>query len=326
MKRLVEQIKSEKISNILYFCGEEVYLINRYIKYTIDKLLNPEEQLYNLYVMDKDGFDLSIFDDICETASFMEETKVIYFNDIKLTSQVEVAIAEKIPNLSNNVYVIIKGAPLDKRKKLFKKVEELGLYIEINHQSYVELKKRIAKHLKKSDKVIREKTIRVLIDYVGEDLSQIINELDKLISFVSGKEIKEKHIYEICSRSIDRNVYELINSFGQGDLHYALKLYDDLLFQKVEPSYILYLISSQFELMYEVKLLLSHGNIINEVAKKLGLHQYRVKKIYEQGINMSLERVSQLLNESLKVTSLIRLGVYSAKFGADLFIVKSTQK
>src|SRR5690606_32901797 len=66
---------------------------------------------------------------------------------------------------------------------------------------------------------ITDKAAALISEYVGNELSRIVNELEKLFIVVqSGQQINEKHVEDNIGISKDYNVFELSNAILERDI------------------------------------------------------------------------------------------------------------
>lgn len=109
-----------------------------------------------------------------------------------------------------------------------------------------------------------------LIELTGGQLTTAMNELDKLMLY----KLEERAIYtpdveSLVVRSLEQNIFLLLDKMIALDISGALSIYYDLLKQKEEPIKILALIASQFRLLTQIKLLEKQGFSQQQVAQKI---------------------------------------------------------
>ncbi len=322
MNDLKKQIKENKIDHFIYLCGEETYLVDFYAKTLIDKILSEEEKEYNFHKFNSSEVTVDILEEFVDTISFFNNKKLIYILGNKLPNKIEDYLAEIINNLDEMTYILIKGDKLDKRKKFYKSIGKNGTYAEFQFLGENELIKFIARELSKYELSIRPATASYFIEYVGGKLSNIVNELNKLISFVNGKEVMKKHIDSVCTRSVESSVFKLVDTFGRSDLKMALSIYEDLIYMKVQPQMVLSMINRQFDILYQTKKLLNNGYALREISSYLGMKDFIIEKAFRQGKDMELSDIKDNFERSVKITGLIREGVYNDYDGVKQLIIE----
>ena len=133
----------------------------------------------------------------------------------------------------------------------------------------------------KNQKVASQDTINMLYDYCLGDLSKILVECDKLVSFVGERgEITKKDIQEIVSPSLEYQIFELTEALAKKNSDKVYTILNDMKAKKDEYKTVPALIYSHFRRLFMVSLNKSDSNA--EVAKMLGVKEYAVKMIMKQ--------------------------------------------
>ncbi|MBC8824119.1 DNA polymerase III subunit delta, partial [Escherichia coli] len=92
-----------------------------------------------------------------------------------------------------------------------------------------------------------QEAITRLIELTSGQLTTAMNELQKLMLYCfDTKEITIQDVESLVVRSLEQNIFLLLDKMIAMDISGALRIYYDLLKQKEEPIKILALISSQF--------------------------------------------------------------------------------
>jgi DNA polymerase-3 subunit delta len=115
----------------------------------------------------------------------------------------------------------------DTRKKLVKAAAQNGLVFKSDKVADYKLNDWITQFAKESGYGITPKASMLLTEFLGNDLSKISNELEKLEILVEkGTTINEIHIEENIGISKDYNVFELVNAIAIRDISKANKIID----------------------------------------------------------------------------------------------------
>ncbi len=111
---------------------------------------------------------------------------------------------------------------------------------------------------------------RYVIETVGDDISTLKNELEKLCSFVSGGVIDKPTVDVICVKSVEASVYDYMKQVLACNLEEALRLLDGLFFMRIEPMIILHTAASSYVDIYRVHAAKKSGAAIPQIAKDFG--------------------------------------------------------
>ncbi len=168
-------------------------------------------------------------------------------------------LIELISNVNDTCVLIIAFDTVEfdakkgsKEKKLIDAVNKAGgCCAEINHRTLNALVKMLSDAAKKRGCRFDEIAIRYLIEVVGNDLSTLKNELEKLCAFVGeGNAISREVIDLVAVKSVDASVYEYVKAILAGNISSALKMLDDMFFMHIEPFVVLSVTASSFVDIY----------------------------------------------------------------------------
>ena len=151
----------------------------------------------------------------------------------------------------------------------------------------------------------------------------LLNEINKLISFKSsGTKITINDIDNICTKSIESKIFDLINFMSNKDMDNAIKIYKNLIVNKTSPFVILNMISRQFRIILQTKYLYNKNYSINNIASELELRDFIVKEAIKQSKNFSIKILLQAINECLEIDNNIKTGKIIDEVAIELLIIK----
>ena len=200
--------------------GEEPFYIDNISDYIAENVLQAEEKEFNQSVLY--GKDLEVEQIISEAKQFPfgAKKRVIIVKEaqnIKNIEQLESYLNN--PQPSTLLVICYKYKKIDKRKKFGKNLRKKALVFESKRLYDNEVPSWIVKYLSEEGYKIEEKASFMLAEFLGTQLSNISNELDKLMIIVKKKEkitanIVEKNI----GISKDYNIFEFQQALGSKDI------------------------------------------------------------------------------------------------------------
>lgn len=312
--KIINDIKAGNIKPIYFLMGEEPYYIDKLSEYIEDNILTEDEKAFNQTVLY--GRDATI-EDIASTAKrypMMAERQVVIVKEAQ-------DLAKTIDNLENYVsnpmestvlVICYKYKTLDKRKKLVKMLDKVGVVFESKKLYDNQVGQWITRVLQGKGCTVEPKANAMLVEFLGNDLSKISNELEKLqIILPKGTTIIAKHIEENIGFSKDFNNFELLNALGSKN---QLKAYQIVQYfsenEKANPM----VVTTSTVFGFYVKLLKYHGlkdKNPKNVASVLGVNPYFLKD-YDLALkNYPMKKVSQI------VTTMRSIDVKSKGVGAN---------
>ena len=122
------------------------------------------------------------------------------------------------PQKSTILVFCYKYGSLDKRLKLLKEIEKTGVLMESAKIRDYQVVGWITDYVRQHKLDIDSKAVALLAEYLGTDLSKIINELNKLIIGCGGKTITADSVESNVGISKDYNVFELQKALVKRDV------------------------------------------------------------------------------------------------------------
>ncbi|PKM96217.1 MAG: DNA polymerase III subunit delta [Firmicutes bacterium HGW-Firmicutes-1] len=327
MQQLKKQIKEKQIQGIYLFYGEEHYILNAYLDKAVDSVMIDSDRVMNLDVFEAQGNQIDKMIDAMDTLPFLGEKRVVVMKSLELFQAKNASKTEKLiealSTLPSTTVLFIVENEVDKRTKLFKKINSLGRTIEFNRLSEDDLVQYIADQLNKHNKKIEKVVAKHFIHTVGFDLATIHNELDKLVAYNKESDIVSKQtIDEICTKSVENRIFDLVDCMGGSRRQHALKLYNDLVVLREPPTRVLFMLTRQFRLILQTKLMLEKGAQRQEMASKLKLPPFVLDKNMKQAKNFSIVQLKEALKQCLDAEVQMKTGKMDITLGIELLIIK----
>ena len=297
--KIVNDIKAGNIKPIYFLMGEEPYYIDKLSDYIEQNILTDDEKSFNQTILY--GRDVSI-EDIVSTSKrypMMAERQVVIVKEAQdLTKNIDKLESYiENPMLSTVLVFCYKYKTLDKRKKLPKLIAKAGVLYESKKLFENQVGDWIKRVLAGKNYTIEPKANAMLVEFLGNDLSKINNELEKLqIILPKGSTITPKHIEENIGFSKDFNNFELLNALGSKN---QLKAYQIVQYfsdnQKANPL----VVTTSTVFGFYIKLLKYHGlkdRNPKNVAAVLAINPFFLKD-YDLALrNYPMRKVSQIVS------------------------------
>ena len=253
---------------------------------------------------------------ICDNSNFLTyDTKKSIDHDID-------SLEKYIKNPFDDVILIfiVHKEKLDERKKIVKCVKSYSKMIECNKIESHNLNNYIYNYFKKSNYNIEMNLVREIIDKVKYDLSNIINECDKLIIYKGNdKNITKEDVDNVIRENIEDDIFSLADSILEKNNKKSIKIYNDLLLMGEEPIKLIVMVANQFRLILQVKLMLKNGYKQIEMANIIKEHPYRIKLALQTDYSEK-----ELINNIKKLYKLdydVKSGNIDKNFGFELFLL-----
>ncbi|MFW6008800.1 MAG: DNA polymerase III subunit delta [archaeon] len=278
-----------EFKKLYYIISDEPYLVKKRYKELKEVFIGQYQDMNFVECTPE-----KVFDNI-ETIPFMAEKKMIHIlNPDK-------SIEKYLSNIPGYC-IIILTENLDKRTKLYKTIKKMKAIENLKVYNENQLLKWLMDKAKSLNGKLSKVCAIKLLNYVGNDMFLLENQLKKLISY--SKEPNIKTIDEIIEPSTDYNAFILTDYISKKDKKNALKFINKL--GKKDDNFIglLAMAHKHISTIY----LLKTTTVL--AAKKAGIHSFAIKKVNPYVKNFTKEGLEKILN-------LIQTADYEMKNGLD---------
>lgn len=214
--QIIKELKAKKYSPIYLLHGNEPYYIDKISRYVEENVLTEGEKSFNQMIMYGKDTDHKTLIDTCSRYPMMASHQVVILKE----AQEMKTLKELLPYIEKPVHTTIlvicfKHKKFDGRTKFGKLVKQKALIFESKKLYDNQIPDWIQSYLKDKKLSISPSASVLVAEYLGENLSKVSNELDKLaINLAPGTEVNEKHIQEQIGISKEYNVFELQKALG----------------------------------------------------------------------------------------------------------------
>jgi len=280
-KSIIQSIKAKDFKPIYFLHGEEPYFIDAISNAIIENSLDEAERDFNqAIVYGKDSDVIQVISQAKEYPMMAQRRLVVVREAQDLKKIEELASYMEEPNESTVFVINYKFKKFDSRKKLFKAAKKNGIVYQSDKIKEYNLFGWINSYVKDRGYSITPKASELLVEFLGDDLSKVINEFNKLEILVEkGTTINEVHIEENIGISKDYNVFELVNAIAIRDVTKAnviINYFD----HNPKAGSIIMVIANIFKLHSQMMKVHFLGNKSKEnVAASLKMHPFVAQKM-----------------------------------------------
>lgn len=211
-EQIIASIRNKDFHPVYLLMGEEAYYIDLLSDYIQNNILNEMEREFNqTIVYGKDTDMLSVIN-AAKRYPMMSPYQVVIVKEAQhIKSWDDLSFYLQNPLKSTLLVFCYKHGVPDKRKKWVQDVAKNGVVFESNKLRDYEIAAWISRYAKEKNIQLNEKAQIMLSEFLGTDLSKIVNELDKLLLVLppDSNEITPQLIERNIGISKDFNVFEL---------------------------------------------------------------------------------------------------------------------
>jgi DNA polymerase-3 subunit delta len=221
IEQLMKDLQNKIYSPVYFLCGDEPYYIDKVTEYMMQNILSEAEKAFNQTVIYGKDADASAVTNSAKRFPMMANYQLVVLKEAQELKNFEDLIHYIEKPLKSTLLVInYKYKSLDKRKKVFKSLQENAVIYESKKLYENKIPDWISKNLAKRKYKIEPKAAILLTEFLGDDLSKISNELDKLVIVLADptKMITSQDIERNIGISKEYNNFELQKALGARDV------------------------------------------------------------------------------------------------------------
>ena len=224
--KIINDWKKKSFKPVYWFEGEEEFFIDKAVEYAEHNILSESEASFNLSVFYGKDANWADIINACKRYPMFAERQVVLLKEAQQMRDIE-KLESYIDNpLSSTILVVsYKDKKLDARKKFAKLVKEKGVMVSTKKMYDKELPQWTQELLQAKGLTISPKGLALLVDHIGNDLTRIENEIDKLsVNLGKRTNITEDDIEKYIGVSKDFNVFELQTAMAAKDLSKCIRI------------------------------------------------------------------------------------------------------
>lgn len=273
---LKKQISSVEFARLYFLFGDEKYLIRHYTSLIYKKAIDPNFADFNFHQYDGKDIDFDIVSQAVEALPMMSDKTLILIKDLpvdNLNSDQTEKFTKLMSDIPDTTIILISNPSIDinirsaKGKKILSVIENFGCSVPFEHAGFNQLIKLIEKGVAARGCSISSSNARYLLTLVGNDMTVIINELDKICAYRQEGEVLREHIDAVVVKTMQARVFDLTKALTSGNCDLAMDILDTLIAMKEEPISILGALITPYIDMYRAKVYVSGGKRAEDAAK-----------------------------------------------------------
>ncbi|MFK7900060.1 MAG: DNA polymerase III subunit delta [Cyclobacteriaceae bacterium] len=214
---ILQQLKSKQYSPLYFLQGEEPYYIDAIGDFIEKNALEESQKGFNQVILYGKEVDMNTVISNAKRFPMMSDRQVVIVKEAQeikdVNKEAGVKILEayaKAPQASTILVFCHKNKTLDGRKSLAKTLDKFAVLVTSKKMYDNQVPDWISDQMKAKKRSISQKGIAMLCESIGNNLSAMVNEIDKvLLNVKEGEEVTEEHISKYVGISKDYNVFEL---------------------------------------------------------------------------------------------------------------------
>lgn len=307
------------LSGIYLFYGDEEFLKKYYLAEGKKHVLGEDDDfaVFNYVEIQEEEFSPDALRDAAATVPMMaEKVCVVAHADLtKYADKKANAVSGKLEDLTEAlsqirdadtsvVFIVCASGNFDAGRKnrpsaLLKTVQNYASVVEFEYQSSAVLKKWALRHFEREQLSANDDALSYIVSAAGPDMTFLSLEIQKLVCYVKSQNRAVLTLEDaalLCSENGELDDFALSNAIVSGDRAAALEALREAQDKRRKATVVLSGITSDFINMLTVSIYVKEGLSKDEIARKTGLHAFRVGKYMEAVRNVDTAAVRAALD------------------------------
>ncbi len=308
---------------LIFLYGQDTYRMQKKLEEMIETYKKAHKSGLSLKYFGEENFSLNEIMNETQMVSMFEEKKLIVLRNILSASEKNDGLADFLKKIKDSegtnivIYEENKIKATDSLVKFLKKNAKAQEFAPLEGEK---LKNWVKKEFSTYKADIKSGVAEKLINFVGNDLWQMDNEIKKLVNYKFHRHIEEKDVDLLVKPKIESDIFRTIDAMAQKNKRQALSFLHKHLEKGDNPLYLFSMINYQFRNLLIVKDLMERNRPYYAILKTANLHPFVVRKSYEQAGKFSFPELKKIYRKIFQVDLAIKTGKINPETGLDLLL------
>lgn len=301
LKKLLAAFKKNDYKSVYFLMGDEPFYIDYIAHYLQQNVISEEEKDFNQTIVY--GKDVTVNDIMSQARQypFMGDKMLLIIKEAQDLVKTIDQFADYFKAIQPTTIVVFcyKYKSLDKRKALYKAIEksEHAEIFESNKLKDYQVEAWVKNYVSDQNLEIEPKAVAMIVEFLGNDLNKIVNELEKIKIILKDSLITAQIVEDNIGISKEYNNFELINAITHKNEAKAFTIAKHFALNTKNNPFV---VTTALLYNFFSKLLQYHGAVYknasansNDVAKSIGVNPYALKDYQIASKNYPMKKVSE---------------------------------
>ena len=225
-EKIINEWKKGTYKPIYWLEGDEPFFIDQVVNYAEHHILSESEASFNLTIFYGKDADWAAVVNACMRYPMFAGRQVVLLKEAQQMRDIEKLEGYVDNPLASTIFVVsYKEKKVDGRSKLAKLLKQKAEMLSTKKMYDSQLPEWANQMVQQHGLTISQKALFLLVDHIGNDLSRIQNEIEKLaVNLGTRKNITEDDIENYIGVSKEFNVFELQDAIARKELSKAIRI------------------------------------------------------------------------------------------------------
>jgi len=229
--------------------------------------------------------------------------------------------------LPDSTILVLTDDRITNRNPLFKELAGKATVKTFPLLKEPKLREWVQKQVTVEGSKISPRAANLLVRLVGSNLWILASEVEKLVSYTSGRIIEEEDINKVVGYAQQATVFNMVDAILESKTEQAEQALQQLLQRGATPTYLLSMLLRQVRMIVRAKELKIQKHTNSDIQAKLGLTaEFALRKILEQATRYNLPRLRQVYHYLLETDLSIKTGKSEAELALTVLVVELSRR
>ncbi|KKT17588.1 MAG: DNA polymerase III subunit delta [Candidatus Nealsonbacteria bacterium RIFCSPLOWO2_01_FULL_43_36] len=305
---------------IIFLYGEDTYRSRRKLEEIVAHYKEIHQSGLNLKYFDGNIVDFQDFKSELQTVSMFKEKKLLILTDVFSNQEFKDGFLKDAEWFvdSDNVILFYEEKGEFAHDRLFTFFKKHAQSQEFELLTGLKIKNWLKDEFTKNKTRIDPMALETMVNFAGNDLWQLANDVQKLVAYKRGKEIETKDVRLFVKPKLETDIFKTIDAISLKNKKQALNLLHKHLEKGDSPLYLLSMINFQFRNILGVKDLAERG----EPLSSSGLKPFLARKSSEQARKFTYDELKKIYQKIFQIDYSIKTGKLDPQAALDLLIAE----
>lgn len=325
LAQLHSRLERNIIDPVYLVMSDEAFMIDDAIERIRSKVLTKGLEDFNLDVFYGQSADLNHIRDTIETLPLMAERRLIILKEAQDIKDKDLELL--LPMLENPVstsVVILTTKKMDQRKKFYKKSEQAGCVVKLQKPYPNQVPNWIHYLAQRNRAQISADSVLLLQQLVGSNLTDLDNEIKKLVQYAGGsRTIEVDDVLHVVSKTRVDSVFDFTNAIGNLDKARALLSLANLLENGQSEIGILMLVARHLRILMSIQDGLKAGVSGNALTARVGVSNFFIRQYIEQSRSWTSDKLERTYRALMETDRALKSSPLSSHIWLENFVIKT---
>lgn len=284
-QEFLRKFDAGELRPVYFFQGPERFLIEEALDHVKNALIQPDAADFNFDKFSAKDVEIGMVIEQAQTMPFLSKLRLIFLTDVhELQTEAQKTLLPYLADPNRSTCLILTAEKLDSRTKFAQALKKQAEVVQFWKLFDNDVPRWIVARANQYGYSMSTYTATELMEFVGNDLRQLENELKKIIAYTSTKDITSQIVQQVVGDIRERDIFELVDAVGGGNVIEALRILNQLLIEGEQPLKILAMMTRQFRLLWKLKATLVEQKTASarQLSAQVGVPPRSVEQLQRQ--------------------------------------------